>query len=505
MSLAPKGLGMPLHPTVSSRLFACWLAWGAASTAWAQTGGGDPRTRARELVAQADQARTASDSAQAEKRLEQALRLASIPEITLALGRLAEQDGRVVAAADLYRRYLDEVGDAADKDTRSKLLAFQQSIKDPVAEVDILGPSGSLLYVDDHLAGMLPLSGPMLLEARSHRFRLVVRQSTYQSDPLDLLPSMRAQLHLTPGTSGTAVAILSLSSEWLLLIEPTDMQPEQKSLVEQSIAGLAKRERATLISTAKLERALKSKPTDCLHDPACQEAVARQLGTRAVVRVHVDRAAGKLRAEWYDVDGGGVAAVRERPCGTCQDKAMRDAASALSIELLREAQNHPRGVLDLSSSPAGAQVVIDGTVRGVTPYQRALLEGRHDIKLRHDGYADYDQTIALARGQTLTISAALTPGKGTPLGPQPGLLGEQKPRPVWRYLLGGGLIASGLLLSGFGLSALSQFGSCGDTTPPPEGAPCNYIYGTGTVGGGLLGAGLGLTVGGVLTIAWPAK
>ncbi len=496
---------MLLHPSVSSRLLACWLLLGTAPVVFAQTGGADPRTKAREMVTQADQARAAHDSATAEKRLEQALRLASVPEITLALGRLAEQDGRRIAAADLYRRYLDEVGDAADADTRSKLIAFQQSVKDAVAEVDILGPAASLLYVDDHLVGMLPLSGPMLLSATSHRFRIVVRQSAFQSDPLDLLPSMRAQLHLTPGTSGTAVAILSLSSEWLLLIEPTDMQPDQRSLVEQSIAGLAKRERATLISTQKLERALKSRPSDCLRDPACQEDVARQLGTRAVVRVHVDRAAGKLRAEWYDVDGGGVAAVRERPCGTCQDKAMRDAASALSSELLREAQNHPRGVLDLSSSPAGAQVVIDGTVRGVTPYQRALLEGRHAIKLRLDGFLDHDETIELARGQTLQISAQLAPGKGSQVVPQPGLVREPKPRPLWRYLVGGGLIASGVLLSGFGISALSQSGACGDTTPPPEGAPCNYLYSTGTVGGGLLGAGLGLTVGGVLTIAWPAK
>jgi hypothetical protein len=95
---------------------------------------------------------------------------------------------------------------------------------------------------------MLPLGGPMLLSATSHRFRIMVKQSRFESDPLELTPSMRAQLHLTPGTSGTAVAILSLSSEWLLLIEPTALEPAQRTLIEQSVAALAKRERASLLS-----------------------------------------------------------------------------------------------------------------------------------------------------------------------------------------------------------------------------------------------------------------
>ena len=496
---------MRKFPTVAAQLVATWLCFGLVSTAIAQVDA-DPRSRARTLCSQAAEARAAHDSARAEKLLEQALRLSPVPEISLQLGQLAEQEGRAVAAADHYRRYLDAMGESLDEASRVRIVSAQQALREPTAEVDILGPSGSLLFVDDHLVGLLPLASPMMLSAQSHRFRIVVKQSRFESDPLEITPSMRAQLHLTPGTSGTAVAILSLSSEWLVLIEPTELPPTQRALVEQSVATLAKRERASILSAQRLSRAIGQKPAGCLTDPICQQSVATELGSRAVVRIKLDAVAGKLHAEWFDVDGGGVAAHRERSCGTCKDAQLQQSAAALGNELLREAQNHPRGVLEVSSQPAGAQVVIDGQSRGVTPYQRALLVGRHDMKLRLGGHADYDQALDIQSGKSLTIEATLSPVASTAGSADRDSAMVQTPkRPLWRYLLGGGLIASGAIVSGLGISALSQSGSCGDITAPPGGAPCNYLYDTRAVGGGLVGVGIGLTVGGILTIAWPMK
>jgi hypothetical protein len=374
-----------------------------------------------------------------------------------------------------------------------------------VAELDILGPSGSLLYVDDHLVGVLPLGGPMMLSATSHRFRIVVKQSRFESDPLELTPSMRAQLHLTPGTAGTAVAILSLSSEWLVVIEPTEMEPAQRALVEQSVATLAKRERASLLSPQRLSRALSNRPASCLHEPSCQESVAQELGARAVVRIRLDHVAGKLHAEWFDLDGGGVAATRERSCGACRETQLQQAASVLGGELLREAQNHPRGVLEVSSSPTGAQVEIDGQARGVTPYQRALLIGTHAVRLTHDGYRDFQQSVEILAGKNQSLDATLEPGQSTAKTPDSDPNHPPAKRPLWRFLVGGGLLGTGVLLSGFGISAWSRNGSCGDTSAPPPGAPCNYLYNTGTVGAGLFTVGLGFTIGGALLIAWPAK
>jgi hypothetical protein len=152
-------------------------------------------------------------------------------------------------------------------------------------------------------------------------------------------------------------------------------------------------------------------------------------------------------------------------------------------------------------TPPGAQVEIDGTQRGVTPYQRALLVGRHQVKLSLEGYSDYQQSVSVESGQSQTLAATLTQAAAGESSAQ----ALTAKRPLWRYLVGGGLVASGVLISGFGISAISQHGSCADAADTPPGAPCNFLYDTRALGGGLLGVGLGLAIGGALTIAWPAK
>lgn len=464
-----------------------------------------PKERGSELLGQVDEALALRDGERAEKLLLQATLRVPPPELSLRLGRLAEQQGRTVEAVDHYLRYLDLTGDAADGQVRARVAAMQQGLRTPVADVEILGPSGSVLWVDGRVVGVLPFSAPMVLSAQSHRFGIQTAKGRYESDPLELAPQLRAQLHLTPAAAGTAVAILSLPREWLVIIEPLELTPGQRTQIEQSVAGLAKRERATILSPQRLSRALGAKPAGCLHDPLCQQQVAKELSTRAVVRVRLDAAAGKLQADWFDVDGGGMAAQRERACGSCQGDALQQAMATLSGELLRDAQNHPRGIVEIESQPAGAQVVLDGQKRGVTPYQRALLAGSHELLLGLSGYADHQQTLQVQGGQTLRIDVPLAPGVSL-LGhaeSSPG--GRKAGRPLWRFLVGGGLLASGVVLGGLGLSALLRNGQCGDTSAPPEGAPCNYLYDTGKVGGGLSGLSLGLAVSGVLIMAWPPK
>lgn len=465
----------------------------------------DPRSRAVELLSAVDQALSARDSAKADKLLEQAVLKVPPSELALRLMRLAELEGRAVEAVDQKRRYLDLLGDGADGQGRAQLDAQQKALREPVAEVEILGPSGSVLSVDGRVVGVLPLPSPMLLSAKSHRFRIQTGKGRFESDPLELAPQLRAQLHLTPAAAGTAVAILSLSSEWLVLIEPLELEPAQRVQIEQSIGQLAKRERATILPPQRLSRALGAKPPSCLQEAQCQAQVAKELGTRAVVRVRLDRAAGTLHAEWFDVDGGGLAAQRERACGACQGGSLAQAMAALSGELLRDAQNHPRGIVEIDSQPPGATVLLDGQARGVTPYQRALLAGSHALTVALPGYADHHESLVVQGEKTLTVAVQLQPGVSQSLLLDPQRAAVRPKRPLWRFLVGGGLIASGLVVGGLGVSALLRNGQCGDASDPPEGAPCNYLYSTGPVGGGLSGLSLGLTVGGALVMAWPTK
>jgi PKD repeat protein len=69
------------------------------------------------------------------------------------------------------------------------------------------------------------------------------------------------------------------------------------------------------------------------------------------------------------------------------------------------------GFLEVTSTPAGAQLTLDGTVLGKTftasHEQKPLAEGSHTLLLTLDGYSDYVETFTINNGQLLKISPVL--------------------------------------------------------------------------------------------------
>ena len=72
----------------------------------------------------------------------------------------------------------------------------------------------------------------------------------------------------------------------------------------------------------------------------------------------------------------------------------------------------------------------------------------------------------------------------------------------WVIIAAGIALGGGLLLGGFGVSALVVRGQCIDTATTPA-LVCDFAYSTSAIGGGLLGAGLALSTVGTLMLAWP--
>ena len=67
------------------------------------------------------------------------------------------------------------------------------------------------------------------------------------------------------------------------------------------------------------------------------------------------------------------------------------------------------GSADITSSPAMADITIDGKLVGRTPLQLDnLLEGSHTVKISKSGYNDKTQTITISEDKTTTITATLT-------------------------------------------------------------------------------------------------
>ena len=68
------------------------------------------------------------------------------------------------------------------------------------------------------------------------------------------------------------------------------------------------------------------------------------------------------------------------------------------------------GTLQISSSPAGAQVIINGSSYGTTPVTVPDLEqGSYTIGFTMPGYQPYQSQVVLTPGQTIPVSGALQP------------------------------------------------------------------------------------------------
>lgn len=65
------------------------------------------------------------------------------------------------------------------------------------------------------------------------------------------------------------------------------------------------------------------------------------------------------------------------------------------------------GYLDITSSPMGARVIVDGEERGTTPCKVKLRSGAHAIQLLHSGYFAYDSRVTISDGATLPLKSTL--------------------------------------------------------------------------------------------------
>ena len=73
------------------------------------------------------------------------------------------------------------------------------------------------------------------------------------------------------------------------------------------------------------------------------------------------------------------------------------------------------GSLTVTTSPAGAQVFIDGAFKGITPATiPGLASGNHTIDLKMNGFQDLTTVITITSGQTAEYSTGLSGNAKTP-------------------------------------------------------------------------------------------
>ena len=82
------------------------------------------------------------------------------------------------------------------------------------------------------------------------------------------------------------------------------------------------------------------------------------------------------------------------------------------------------GSVDINSSPAMADIYLDGKLVGSSPMKiNDIIVGSHTLKLSRKGYDDYTKTVTVTEGKTTTVTATLTkqsaPASATTTTPKP--------------------------------------------------------------------------------------
>lgn len=63
------------------------------------------------------------------------------------------------------------------------------------------------------------------------------------------------------------------------------------------------------------------------------------------------------------------------------------------------------GEFSFSTTPAGAEVLIDGQVLGTTPYRAEILQGDHEVTLKLAGHKAWQDSLEVVAGQTVELPA----------------------------------------------------------------------------------------------------
>jgi hypothetical protein len=472
----------------------------AGETASARVDTGSP------LFADGLRALDARQYSRARQSFERLYRNSAIPDALFQLGRVAQAEGKDVLAADLFRRYRELVGGQLDPANRSVIDNHLAALKQPATEVRIVAPDGYFLSVDGQLIGRSPLIGTVLIAPGRHRFAIDSNGSLFESDVLNIPEGRTAQVNLSSGNRGAAVAVLSLPPAALLVFAGSaSLDAQATESIRRSIGLAMAKEQTILISTDKARTLWANESADCVARPDCLERVAERAEARSIVIIRARKTEQRSNSVQSligaqvvvrDVATRQIATEALFTCDSCSGAQLVERFGLTLGQLIATANSRPRTMLTVRSTPSGASVFVDGQRIGETPLDRLSFAGIHTVTTAKDGYESVEQTMDLQLHQANSIELML---------PQQSKPTVASSRPVWRLALGGILIGGGILTAALGISALSVNGVCDETTPTVDGVPCPMIYFTNGVGGGLLGGGLALTAAGAVLMALPVR
>lgn len=480
--------------------------------------GGGLADRARVLRQQGVAAITAKDFAGASDSLSQAYRVSPDAETLYQLGRLAWASGRTVFAQDLMRRFLADPASANDPATKKDAEQIGEQPRPPSGEVAIVGERGALVLVDERVAGMLPLPLPLLLASGEHRITLEMGQRRIEG-PVKVLPGRLSELRFNVNSDAVVSRVVP-AVVWLP--EFKGVPAEAQRLLSQTIDNSVRKQRLSVVPKG-VALAQAPRLADCLAQLDCQDKLTTVNEADYLLSSTIEATGDLTQSDWslrlalVEATTGDYAAQLNEPCTRCTADQASTTLDALVGRLLRDGMVKPRGILEIQSTPPGADVLTTERKLGQTPYQRAAFVGSYSLVVKQAGYKLHTVTVVVEEGKKATLKIELVNEAEPPKPPLPPPVAvvappppppppppkpvepaatERAPRPVWRLALGASLIGAGVLLGGFGVSGLVQHGK------PADDLKRTY-FDTQDKGIALLTVGGLFAVGGAVLIALP--
>lgn len=478
----------------------------------AATGQGSQTAAAQHLMQEGSRALASGNLPLALQKLEQAYLKAPLPEVLYLLGKTAQLQQRDLAAVDLYRRYLAAVEDSVPSPINAEIQRFVATVPKSYTELEVVSVDvGAVLRVDGRVVGSLPLAAPLILAAGMHRFELAKNQHKFETNVLQIPSDQRVQLQLA---LASRYAVLTVATAVALLIVPPTVTPDVKAQLTQQITPAVQQAHAYLIPGTQTEAALQrtSAPAECEQSVDCLEQLARQLEASQVLSLTILPSVDTpklVRVRLFDAEIGATAGAAEDSCDSCVADSIKDRIPKLAQQVLKAAWNRGRGSVQITSEPPGAVVMLGGRVMGKTPFARDAFDGPLDLELSLDGFLRSRHKIEVAHGRQTALAVVLQkPAPPIASAAVNAPVAFDKPltprRPIWRWVTGGVITGAGIILAGFGFSALAANGTC-VVDPATPGAVCGTVRNTGTPTGALLGTGGALTTVGVVLLALPPK
>lgn len=192
---------------------------------------------------------------------------------------------------------------------------------------------------------------------------------------------------------------------------------------------------------------------DCfvIDDPKCSSGlIDARATTDSFVSIRIDVASHKdrdirLTIDWF-VKGSSPVTAR-RTCEDCSENVLRTTIDAMLLDLAKTSPGF-LGRLKVTSSPAGFTVLLDNETIGVTPIERDVTAGKHEVRLVKNGRMGPEKSVKIESGALAEITLEAPPAGGVE---EPGVSSHHsRALPIAMIAVGAVAVATGGAMYYFG-------------------------------------------------------